>query len=82
VNDCAVVGRSHPEWGERPVAFVVGTRCPDLQAWVEERLQPFQRPDELFWVDSLPRNSMGKLDRTSLRKQAHGAHGLGEFRRG
>lgn len=73
VLECSVVGRSHHDWGEEPVAFVV---CrPGMQATAEEleslclqHIARFKRPSEYRLVDSLPKNNYGKIVKTGLRK--------------
>jgi O-succinylbenzoic acid--CoA ligase len=72
VADVAVGARADPDWGERVVAWVVpaaGAGAPPLEALrdlVSERLPTFWAPRELVVVGSLPRTSMGKLQRDSL----------------
>jgi long-chain acyl-CoA synthetase len=72
VSEVAVVGRPDPEWGETVVAFVVA-RQPhptdaDLDAACLARLARFKRPREYRFVDSLPKNSYGKVLKKQLRK--------------
>lgn len=72
VQSCCVVGRSHPDLGEVPVAFVVPTASAyqdktGIQAIVSERLSRIYRPEDVFFVDALPENSVGKIDRKALR---------------
>ena len=81
VEECAVIGRASEEWGERPVAFLVGTHTADLDVWLKDKLQNFQQPDEWFWVDTLPRTAMGKLDRPALVEQSQAFHRIGKFNR-
>ena len=72
VAEVAVAGRPDPEWGERVVAFVVpapgapSPRLEELRALVKERLAPFAAPRELVLVGSLPKTSIGKLQRALL----------------
>ena len=81
VEECAVIGRESEEWGQRPIAFVVGTHTADLSAWLHDKLQNFQQPDEFIWVDSLPRTTMGKLDRSALVDQSQVFHRIDKFSR-
>ncbi len=74
VEECAVVGRASEEWGERPIAFVVGTPTQNLSEWIADKLQKFQQPDDFIWIDALPRTSMGKLDRATLVNKAQVSH--------
>jgi malonyl-CoA/methylmalonyl-CoA synthetase len=71
VAEVAVAGREDNELGERVVAWVV--RAPDTGVEVEElrehvgRLLAFyKRPRQVHFVDSLPRNAMGKVTKREL----------------
>lgn len=75
VKACCVVGGPHADLGEVPVAFVTlraGERAGDdeLKALVGERLPRLYIPAEIRFVDALPENSVGKVDRKALRKAA------------
>ncbi len=72
VAEVAVTGAPSEEWGEVVCAWVVtnGAARPDadaLLAHAAQRLAPYKRPRRVRFVDSLPRNSMGKVRRTELR---------------
>jgi malonyl-CoA/methylmalonyl-CoA synthetase len=71
VAEVAVVGLPSESWGEEVTAFVVpaGNRLePDqLIAYAEERLAKFKCPRTVRFVDELPRNAMGKVQRSLLR---------------
>ncbi len=71
VAECAVVGLPDDDLGQRIVAFVVpGADRPDpdeLVALVSGELSAHKRPREVRLVDSLPRNEMGKVQKTRLR---------------
>jgi malonyl-CoA/methylmalonyl-CoA synthetase len=71
VSEVAVVGTPSDEWGETVTAFVVpagGAPRPDaLLAFAAEQLAPFKRPRRLHFVDSLPRNALGKVVKHELR---------------
>lgn len=67
VTDAAVVGVPSTEWGETVVAHVVGTGdTPAVRAWAESQLAAFKRPRAYHWVESLPRNALGKLQKHRL----------------
>jgi O-succinylbenzoic acid--CoA ligase len=61
-------------WGEVPVAFVVlrpSHAMPgDLDAWCRRSLAGFKVPARFLALDALPRNAMGKVERTVLRQHA------------
>ena len=68
VQECSVIGRAHPEWGEEVVAFVVGTAGPDtLDSHCLANIARFKRPKEYIFMDSLPKNNYGKILKTELR---------------
>ncbi|MGA8491346.1 MAG: AMP-binding protein [Terriglobales bacterium] len=76
VRDCGVVGRSDPEAGEIPVAFIVlrqgfvssGKLEEELCGFVAERLTSYKQPRQIHFVDALPRTPSGKILRRELRK--------------
>jgi malonyl-CoA/methylmalonyl-CoA synthetase len=65
VAEVAVVGTPSDEWGEIVTAFVVpagGRReAEPLLALAAEQLAPFKRPRIVHFVDTLPRNALGKV---------------------
>jgi malonyl-CoA/methylmalonyl-CoA synthetase len=74
VRESAVVGAADQVRGERVVAFVV-RECATLNeeqvlAFCGERLVDYQRPRQVFFVESLPRNALGKVLRKDLVNQA------------
>ncbi|GHG99093.1 o-succinylbenzoate--CoA ligase [Comamonas sp. JC664] len=75
VQEAAVAGFPDARWGEVPVAFLVprvGQARPGqaaLEAWCRTSLAGFKVPARFVWLDALPRNAMGKVERTVLRKQ-------------
>lgn len=70
VDEVAVVGLPDPDLGQRITAYVVGPARPGLaDALVElvaTRLSVHKRPREVRFVDSLPRNAMGKVQKKQL----------------
>src|SRR5690606_1108217 len=79
VREAAVVGTPSPEWGEVVTAFVVREPGPAggggdgpvdaaaIERWCAERLAPYKRPRLIRFVESLPRNALGKVLRDQLR---------------
>ena len=73
VRAAAVVGLPDPARGELPVAFVEadpGFSGEALLADLREKLASFKVPKAVHIVDELPRNAMGKVEKTRLRAPA------------
>jgi fatty-acyl-CoA synthase len=72
VADAAVVGVPDERWGEVCAAFVVlreETTEQDLRTFCAGRLARFKVPKSFHVVDELPRNSMGKIQKSELKAQ-------------
>lgn len=70
VSEAAVVGAPHPEWGEVPAAYLVCTAAVDKEALIsycKTQLAGFKVPRQITFVDVLPRNAMGKLQKHLLK---------------
>ncbi len=66
--ESAVVGLPHPDFGEGVVAFIAGTPSDErLDEACVEHLARFKHPKHYFFVDELPRNAMGKVQKAQLR---------------
>jgi len=69
VVESAVIGAPHPDFGEAVVAVVAGKGDESqLIAAARERLAAFKAPKRVFFVDDLPRNTMGKVQKNLLRE--------------
>jgi len=70
VQESAVIGVPHPDFGEGVVAVVIGQG--DEAALIAEarnRLAAFKAPKRVMFVDELPRNAMGKVQKNLLRQR-------------
>jgi malonyl-CoA/methylmalonyl-CoA synthetase len=70
VSESAVIGVPHPDFGEGVVAVIVAdeaVRSAVLDA-IESSLARFKHPKRLEFIDNLPRNAMGKVQKAELRK--------------
>jgi len=72
VLEAAVVGLTHPRWGEVPRAFVVfrpgaGAGADELREFCLGRLAKFKVPVRFDVVDELPRTPSGKVLKRTLR---------------
>ncbi len=72
VNESAVIGVPHPDFGEGVVAVVVPLEGANLteegvKAAIADKLARFKQPKRVFFADALPRNTMGKVQKNLLR---------------
>ena len=74
VEECAVVGLPDDDLGERIVAFVVGAGVGEsaLIDHVAAQLNAHKRPREVRFVEHLPRNAMGKVQKGLLKEDGKG----------
>ncbi|MGM7677970.1 class I adenylate-forming enzyme family protein [Microbacterium sp. A94] len=73
VSAVAVVGVPDAVWGERGFAFVVARQplsSDELHAFAREKLAAFKLPAQIVFVDELPRLTIDKVARTTLRAAA------------
>jgi malonyl-CoA/methylmalonyl-CoA synthetase len=69
VEESAVIGVPHPDFGEAVVAVVAGRISEqELISQARRKLAAFKAPKRVFLVDELPRNAMGKVQKAELRK--------------
>ena len=72
VRESAVIGVPHPDFGEGVVAVVEGQgEETELIARLRGQLAGYKTPKRIVFVDALPRNAMGKIQKALLR-QAYG----------
>jgi malonyl-CoA/methylmalonyl-CoA synthetase len=74
VNESAVIGVPHPDFGEGVTAVVVLNADADideasLRRELEQRLAKFKVPKRVVFVPELPRNTMGKVQKSALRER-------------
>jgi fatty-acyl-CoA synthase len=81
VLEAAVIGVPDEKWGERPIAVIVpveegADRIDEesissfLMRFVDEgKIAKWAIPDAYIFVDDLPRTSVGKIDKTELRRR-------------
>ena len=69
VSESAVIGLPHPDFGEAVAAVIIGTGSEAaIVAAAREKLAAFKAPKRVFFVDELPRNAMGKVQKNLLRE--------------
>jgi fatty-acyl-CoA synthase len=72
VAEAAVIALPHPKWGERPLACVVVRDGEQLERdevldFLRERLNSWQLPDDVVFIDEVPKTSVGKFSKKTLR---------------
>ena len=74
VLESAVIGVAHPDFGEGVTAVVARARGAtiaegDIAAALADKLAKFKQPKSIVFVDDLPRNTMGKVQKNILRER-------------
>jgi fatty-acyl-CoA synthase len=72
IQEVAVVGLAHEQWGEAPHAFVVlkagaGATESELNAFARERMAGFKVPKGFTFLAELPKTATGKIQKYVLR---------------
>jgi fatty-acyl-CoA synthase len=75
VAEAAVIAVTHPKWAERPLACVVlvdgeaGDEATkkELLDFLAGRLGKWQVPDDVVFIDEVPKTSVGKFSKKTLR---------------
>ena len=78
VAESAVIGAPHADLGEGVVAVLVAERAPvgddTLRSVLDAGLARFKHPRRFYWVEELPRNAMGKVQKNVLRERYRDAY--------
>jgi fatty-acyl-CoA synthase len=76
VLEAAVIAVPHPKWQERPLACVVPKpdfkdtlTKEDIYAHLRSRFEKMYLPDDILFIDAVPKTSVGKFDKKVLRAQ-------------
>jgi fatty-acyl-CoA synthase len=72
VKEAAVIGVNHPRWGERPLACVAvkdgaSLTKDELHDFLEARVSKWWLPDDVVFIDEVPKTSVGKFSKKTLR---------------
>jgi len=74
VLEASVVGIEHPKYQERPLALVVAKpdrtlTKEDVLSSIGEEFAKWQLPDEVVFVDEIPKTSVGKFSKKDIRAE-------------
>jgi len=77
VAEAAVIGVPHPKWSERPLACVVVRPGEELTkeevlGYLEDKVAKWWLPDDVVFVDEIPKTSVGKFSKKDLRDKFEG----------
>lgn len=82
VKEAAVLGLPHPDLGEQVVAAVVRRAevegsaqdlADELVALCRDQLAAYKKPRKIIFVETLPRNALGKIQKHLLQEQLQGS---------
>jgi len=76
VLEAAVIAVPHPQWQERPLACVVPkpefkdqVTAQEIMEYLTPRVAKWWLPDEVVFIDAVPKTSVGKFDKKVLRER-------------
>ena len=76
VLEAAVIGIPHERWQERPLACVVANADShgkldkaDVLDFIKDRFASWWMPDDVVFIDEIPKTSVGKMDKKVLRER-------------
>jgi fatty-acyl-CoA synthase len=77
VKEAAVIGIQDEKWGERPLACIVPDEGADLSAddvreFLDGRVAKWWIPESIEFIDEVPKTSVGKFSKKTLREQFSG----------
>jgi len=80
IDEAAVIGVPDEDWGEVPVCIVVlkegkSATAEEIMEYCRGKLASYKRPRSVVFIDTLPRNPMGKVLKRILREQYGGKKG-------
>lgn len=73
ISEVAVIGVEDEVWGEAVAAFIglkagSSLQYEDLKGWCNGKMSSYKIPKMIRIIDALPRNAMGKVTKSSLKK--------------
>jgi fatty-acyl-CoA synthase len=77
IMEAAVIGLVHSKWDERPVAYAVArpefkgqVTQEEVIEFLKDKVAKWWLPDEIRFIDEVPKTSVGKFDKKVLRANA------------
>jgi len=77
IMEAAVIGVPHPKWDERPVAYAVPkpefkgqVTQEEVLDFLKDKVAKWWLPDEIRFIEEVPKTSVGKFDKKVLRASA------------
>ena len=77
ILEAAVIGLAHSKWDERPVAYAVPrpefkgqVTQEEVIEFLKDKVAKWWLPDEVRFIDEVPKTSVGKFDKKVLRASA------------
>jgi len=82
VLEAVAIAVPHPRWGERPLLLVKvepefsgKVSKEDILGFLRERLPKWWVPDDVVFVDEIPKTGTGKFDKKLLRERFRDYYG-------
>jgi fatty-acyl-CoA synthase len=76
VMEAAVIAVSHPKWQERPLALIAPLpqfrdqiSKDEILAFLAEKVAKWWLPDDVLFIDAVPKTSVGKFNKRALREK-------------
>ena len=74
VDEAAIIGVPDEQWGQKIAAFVAvrpgqTVTEDELEEFCRQRLSSFKKPEDIHFMDELPKNHMGKILKKELRAE-------------
>jgi len=76
VAEAAVIAIAHPKWQERPIAavallpqFTGQVSKEEILEFLKDRVAKWWLPDDVIFIDAVPKTSVGKFNKRALREQ-------------
>ncbi len=77
IMEAAVIGLAHTKWDERPIAYAVPkpefkgkVTQEEVIEFLKDKVAKWWLPDEVRFIDEVPKTSVGKFDKKVLRANA------------